>query len=86
LSTLLPTLVLLLSVGAGSEKNEVPMIVLASASGGLAPSSAFRVVSFLLIFLLCCSDRVVGEVDSEFKSVSPLFDVIVFSTSGGASK
>lgn len=48
------------------------MIVLTRISGGLAPSLAFRFASFLLIFLLCCFERVVAEVDSEFKSVSQL--------------
>jgi hypothetical protein len=49
------------------------MIVLTHVTGGLAPSLAFRFVSFLLILLLCCFERVVAEVDSEFKSVSLLF-------------
>lgn len=49
------------------------MIVLTRMSGGLAPSLAFRFVSFLLILLLCCFERVVAEVDSEFKSVSRYF-------------
>lgn len=44
---------------------------------------AFRFVSFLLILLLCCFERVVAEVDSEFKSVSLLFYDVFFNDSGG---
>jgi hypothetical protein len=61
------------------------MIVLTRISGGLAPSLAFRFVSFFLILLLCCFERVVAEVDSEFKSVSLLFYDIFFNDSGGVS-
>jgi hypothetical protein len=49
------------------------MIVLTRISGGLAPSLAFRFVSFFLILLLCCFERVVAEVDSEFKSRPDLY-------------
>ncbi|RLL96777.1 hypothetical protein CFD26_104921 [Aspergillus turcosus] len=49
------------------------VLLLTRISGGLAPSLAFRFASFLLIFLLCCFERVVAEVDSEFKSRPDLY-------------
>lgn len=61
------------------------MIALTRICGGFAPSLTFRVVSILLILLLCFLERIVAEVDSEFKSVSLLFQGDFVNDSGVVS-